>query len=264
MNILDQIINNTRKDLKDKKNKIPIEKLDDLAEQQVSGNVFHRFYKALNSSHIEIIAEVKRASPSRGIICKDFDPVRIAHEYANGGAAAISVLTEGKYFMGSIKYLTDIATQVNLPLLRKDFIIDKYQIYEAAAHSASAVLLIAAALSEQHLRDFLSLIHSLKMDALVEIHDRDELAKTLNTDAGIIGINNRDLRTFETRLEKSLDLVKEIPLDKIKVSESGIKSRRDITRLENAGFDAVLIGETLMRQPNRTAFIRELRGVSCG
>ena len=264
MNILNQIINETRKTVEEQKLKYPLEKVRELAEQQVTKAEPHRFYKALDSPQIGIIAEVKRASPSKGVICRNFDPVLIADEYGKGGANAISVLTEEKYFQGSITYLSQIAQKVSLPILRKDFIIDNYQIYEAAVNSASAVLLIVAALSEEQIRDYLNLIHTLKMDALVEVHNHNELEKALKTGANIIGINNRDLKTFKTNLQTSIDLVKAIPNGILKVSESGIKSRKDVIQLQDAGFDAVLVGEILMRQTDRTAFLHKLRGESCG
>jgi len=260
MDILTQIINNTQLTIKKRQSEIPLAVMREMANKATARKQPHSFYKALNTGKVEIIAEVKKASPSKGIICNDFDHLKIAHEYTQGGAAAISVLTEEKYFLGNLTYLSDIAQTASPPLLRKDFIVHEYQIYEAVVHSASAVLLIAAALETQQLKIFLQLIHELNMDALVEVHDRKELEKALTAEAKIIGVNNRDLKTFQTLLEKSLEMSEFIPNEKLKISESGIHTRADIIALEKAGYNAVLIGETLMRQSDRTAFLKQLRG----
>lgn len=264
LNILDQIINYTRERVKIDRSKTPLSQVRTSAQTVVNKLDDHRFFHALNQSSIQIIAEVKKASPSRGVICQDFDHLEIAHQYASGGAAALSVLTEEKYFQGSLQYLQDIAGQVALPVLRKDFIIDEYQIYQAAAAGASAILLIAAALTEKEIRDFHAAARALKMDALVEVHKMRELEKVLQTDAKIIGVNNRNLATFRVSLQTSLDLIKEIPDGLLKVSESGINSRQDVVALETAGFNAILVGETLMRQKDRKTFIENLRGIECG
>jgi len=264
MHILQQIIENTTEELKVRQQKVPLAEMRRLAEQKVAGKSPARFRKALETDGLGIIAEIKRTSPSKGLICSDFDPIRIAEQYESGGAAAISVLTDSKFFQGHLSYLSDVASHVQLPVLRKDFIVDEYQIYEAAAHSASAVLLLAVVLSEQQISDFLNLTHQLNMDALVEVHDRAELEKVLKTGAVIIGINNRNLRTFEVNIQTSLDLIKYIPNGKIKISESGLKTSSDFEMLQRAGFNGVLIGETLMRQNDRVKFLRQLRGESCG
>ena len=211
-------------------------------------------------NRIKFIAEVKKASPSAGIIREDFNYINIAKEYEAGGASAISVLTDKEFFKGDIRYLSEIKETVNLPVLRKDFIIDPYQIYEARAAGADLVLLIARILTKEQIEIFLSLSHKLGMECLVEVHDNDELEKVLETEAVIIGINNRNLDTFETNLETTLQLCHRIPECKIVVSESGIKTRADVLILEEAGIDAILIGETLMRSRDISQKIKELFG----
>ncbi len=261
MNILKEIITDTREALKKRKSELSATSMRNKAETVCKTRQPHRFYKALQTDNIAIIAEVKKASPSKGVICRDFDHLQIAYDYTRGGAAAISVLTEEKYFSGKLSYLADIAKTASPPLLRKDFIIDSYQVYEAAACSASAILLIAAALETAQLRELLSLVHELKLDALVEVHNAAELEKALLVEAAIIGVNNRNLETFHTTLKTSLELAKTIPADKIKVSESGIHNRADVLTLAKSGYNAVLVGEMLMQQADRTAGLRELRGV---
>lgn len=259
MNILDKIINNTREDLERKKSQQSLSEIRKLAELQTAKRL--SFAKALQRQETNIIAEVKKASPSKGVICQSFEPVAIAREYQQGGAAAISVLTNERFFQGSIQFLDDIAKAVSLPLLRKDFIIDAYQIYSAKAHSASAILLLVVALNYSQLCDYLALAHELGMDALVEVHNQDELETAVVSGANIIGVNNRDLTTFETSLETSLQLAPNMPAKCICVSESGLRTREDIEQLEKAGFDAFLIGETLMRQKDRPGYLKKLRGV---
>ncbi len=207
---------------------------------------------------IKFIAEVKKASPSAGIIREDFNYLNIAKEYEAGGASAISVLTDKEFFKGDLKYLSEIKKTVSLPVLRKDFIIDPYQIYEAKAAGADLVLLIARILTKEQIDTFLALTHKLGMESLVEVHDIDELNTVLETEASIIGINNRNLDTFETNIETTLQLCHLIPEEKIIVSESGIKTRADVLNLEKAGIDAILIGETLMRSQDITQKINEL------
>ncbi|MDD5451277.1 MAG: indole-3-glycerol phosphate synthase TrpC [Desulfovibrionales bacterium] len=211
---------------------------------------------------INIIAEIKRASPSAGMIAGNIDPSSVAMEYEMGGAAAISVLTDREFFAGDIAFLPQVRRTVSLPVLRKDFLIDPYQVYEARAYGADAILLIAAILGNRELKSFLDLTHGLGMEALVEVHDEHELHRVLETGAGVIGINNRNLKDFTVSLEATFNLCRKIPAGKIIVSESGIKTRSDIVRLEEAGIQAVLIGETLMRAPDRTKAIMELLGKS--
>jgi indole-3-glycerol phosphate synthase len=207
-----------------------------------------------------VIAEVKKASPSKGIIRQDFDPVRIADTYQASGASCLSVLTEKKYFQGSLEYLDAIRKTVGLPLLRKDFIVDEYQIYEARAAGADAILLIAACLDRRQLEDYLGIAAGLGLDVLVESHTGKELDKTLLAGSRIVGINNRDLTSFIVRLQTTFDLLNDIPDDRIVVSESGIKTRDDVMRLEKAGVDAVLVGESLMREKDIGKKVKELLG----
>lgn len=192
-----------------------------------------------------LIAEVKKASPSKGVIREDFHPLEIAQIYENGGAAALSVLTEERYFLGSPAYLQEIRAKVALPILQKDFIIDELQVYEARVLGADAILLIAAILEDRQMRDYFDLAQSLSLDVLVEIHSDKELARVIEW-APVIGINNRDLSTFETKIETTFRLLSEIPKDRTIVSESGIRTREELERLSEAGVHAVLIGETLM------------------
>ncbi|MGA2351511.1 MAG: indole-3-glycerol phosphate synthase TrpC [Terracidiphilus sp.] len=201
-----------------------------------------------------VIAEIKKASPSKGLIRADFDAAELARSYFAGGAAALSVLTDEPFFQGSLRNLELASAAVPLPCLRKDFMIDEYQIVEARAHGGDAILLIAAALSDAELVRFAQSAHSLSLDVLVEVHTAAELDRVLSTlgenGADAIGVNNRDLKTFEVRLETSLALVGRIPPAVVRVAESGIAAFEDLARLRAAGFDAFLIGESLMRQPD--------------
>jgi indole-3-glycerol phosphate synthase len=218
------------------------------------------FRSALAGRECRIIAEVKRRSPSRGLLSRDFDPARIASFYQENGAAAVSVLTDRDFFGGDKEYLIDIKGEIRLPLLRKDFIVDPCQIYEARLLGADAVLLIAGILEAQQLSDYLAVVEELGLAALVEVHDRQDLDKALASGAGIIGVNNRNLKTFVTDLRTSLDLVARIPEDRIVVSESGIRTRADIETLTAAGIHAFLVGETLMQAEDRGGKLRELMG----
>ena len=220
------------------------------------------FRKAISVKECAIIAELKRRSPSRGILREDFDPIKIASIYERNGAAAVSVLTDKHFFGGDKKYLGDIRENVSLPLLRKDFIIDAYQIYETRSLGGDALLLIAYLLEEKQLKEYIHLAGSLGLSALVEIHSCDELDKALAAEACIIGINNRDLKTFSIDLKTSLDIAPHIPADKIVISESGIHTRRDIEVLMKAGIHVFLIGEILMLSDNIGKKLRELSGVA--
>jgi indole-3-glycerol phosphate synthase len=209
-----------------------------------------------------VIAEIKKASPSKGLIRADFDPAWLAARYRVGGAAALSVLTDEPYFQGSLRNLELASAAVPLPCLRKDFMIDEYQIVEARAHRADAILLIAAALTDTELKHLADVAAGFSLDVLVEVHTTDELGRVLDvlgeTGANAIGVNNRDLRTFEVSLETSLALVEQIPASVVRVTESGIFTPADIARLRKAGFDAFLIGESLMRQHDPGAALAEL------
>lgn len=208
-----------------------------------------------------IIAEVKKASPSTGLLRADFDPVAIACTYEQNGAACISVLTDEPSFQGHLHYLKSIRSEVSLPLLRKDFILDRYQLLEARLAGADAVLLIAEVLDESALPRLLREASELGLQTLVELYERANLPRVLDSGARLIGINNRDLNTFQTRLEHTLDLIAAVPSDVCLVSESGIQTRGDLERLQAAGVRAVLIGETLMRAADIGAKLRELRGI---
>lgn len=217
------------------------------------------FTRALESDGMSFICEVKRASPSKGMISEDFPYLDIAREYEDIGASAISVLTEPHFFKGSDRYLEEIADTVRTPILRKDFIIDEYQIYRAKEIGASAILLIAAILDDRQLSGYREIAESLGMSVLVETHDEREVQRAVSSGAGIIGVNNRDLRNFTVDIGNSLRLRELIPDDVITVSESGIRGKEDISRLRDAGFDAVLVGETFMRSTDKRATIEAMR-----
>lgn len=218
------------------------------------------FARALKQKGISFICEVKKASPSKGLIAKEFNPVQQSKDYEAAGAAAISCLTELDYFLGSNEYLTQIAGSVSLPVLRKDFTVSPAQIYEAKIIGADAVLLITALLDAGELKEYLAITKSLGLDALTEVHDEAELAAALNAGAEIIGVNNRNLRDFTVDLTTSIRLKKLVPPGITFVAESGIKTSSDVAELEAAGADAVLIGETLMRSGNVRATLAQLAG----
>ncbi len=218
------------------------------------------FDQALRAPGMSFICEVKRASPSRGQICADFDPVAIACDYERAGAAAVSCLTEPFWFQGSDEYLAAIARTVGIPVLRKDFVVDEYMIYQARVLGASAVLLICAILSDEELCRYVALCHELGMSALVEAYAPEEVPRALAAGARVVGVNNRDLRTFEVDFGRSADLRPLVGPGRVFVSESGVETRADVERLEAAGVDAVLVGETLMRAPDRCAALADLAG----
>jgi indole-3-glycerol phosphate synthase len=222
------------------------------------------FLRSLRSAdeagQIAVIAEVKKGSPSKGIIRADFDPVAIARTYEANGATCLSVLTDEHFFFGHLDFLAGIRNEVNIPLLRKDFIVDDYQIYEARAAGADAILLIAAVLDLSRLQGFLALAGELSLDVLLEVHDERELAMALATDCPLVGINNRNLHTFVTDLGTTGRLCALMPPDRFAVAESGINSRDDVVRLRSAGARAFLVGESLMREQDFGRKLRELRG----
>jgi len=259
MTILDEIYKHKLSEVAENKRQVSIETLKEQCKKKQKARSFGAELKS--NTNIRIIAEIKKASPSLGIIRKDFNPVDIARIYEAGGAAAISVLTDEKFFQGNLSYLTDVKKSVNLPILRKDFIIDAYQIFEARSAGADAILLIAALLSKEEMQRYLDLAGQLGMDCLVEVHTEAELKKVLQTNANIIGINNRDLATFKTDLGTTLRLRPMIPAEKIVVSESGIKSRADVEKLKKEGVDAILVGETLMKSDDISSKLRELLGI---
>jgi indole-3-glycerol phosphate synthase len=219
------------------------------------------FRAALEAGGVRVVAEVKKASPSAGVIRSDFDPVAIARTYEANGAACVSVLTDEPSFQGHLSYLQKIREAIRLPLLRKDFLLDRYQLLEARCAGADAVLLIAEILPGDDLPHLLTQATELGLQALVELYDSDNLPRVLASGARLIGVNNRDLRTFHTRLEHTLELAKEMPPDVCLVSESGIRGRADVERLAAAGVRAVLVGETLMRAADVGAKLHELTGV---
>jgi len=224
------------------------------------GQPVRDFAAALTRDSLNVIAELKKGSPSRGLIRADFDPVALAKGFETAGAAALSVVTEEEFFQGELKYMRDARAAVGLPVLRKDFIVDPWQVWEARATDADTFLLIVAALSDAFLAELLALGRELGMEALVEVHSREELTRALAAGARIIGVNNRDLRTLDVRLETSAELISEIPHECIAVSESGLRTHEDLIRLRDAGFDAFLIGEHLMSQPDPAAALRVLLG----
>lgn len=243
--------------LTDAKKRRSLESL--LRQISLPANQPRRFHQACSRrDRINIIAEVKKASPSKGVLREDFDPIALAVEYERTGAAAISVLTEEDYFRGSLDHLIEIRRHVGVPLLRKDFIFDPYQMYESAAAGADAVLLIAAALETAQLMELRQLAEDLRLDALVEVHDHSDLEKAILAEASLIGVNNRNLRTFEVDLNVSLQLAELVPQETILVSESGITTRDHIERLRQAGFSAFLIGEHFMNSPQPGETLRRL------
>lgn len=220
------------------------------------------FEGALRKPGMQIIAEVKKASPSAGVIRADFDPVRIAHTYERHGAACVSVLTDGPFFQGDLQHLEQIRTVVGLPVLRKDFVLDRYQLLESRVAGADAVLLIAEILPGDELPRLYREARNLGLHVLVELHDEDQLPRVIDCGATIIGINNRNLRRFETRLEHTLQLAPRIPSDRCLVSESGIRTFEDVQQLSAVGVKAVLVGESLMRAPDIGTQLDVLRGIA--
>jgi indole-3-glycerol phosphate synthase len=253
--ILDKILATKKREVERNKRKV---KLFCLMECIARRQAPLDFAAALRGEGIKLIAEVKKASPSKGVLRPYFDPMALAKAYAESSAAAISVLTDAAYFQGSPEHLAAIRQTVGLPLLRKDFIYDEYQIYESAAYGADALLLITAILEPKQLIKMLAVSRSLGLGCLVEVHDKDELAKALESGAEIIGINNRNLKTFEADLNTTRDLRPLVPEDKIVVSESGISRREDVIKLEGWGVNAMLIGEALVTARNIPEKIKEL------
>lgn len=258
MNTLDEIVEYKKLELAHRKEQLPIEKIwSDMEKMPVPRD----FKSAISTpNRINLIAEIKKASPSAGEIVKNFDVKKIAKQYEEANADAISVLTETKYFQGDIFHI-DLVRQVSgLPILRKDFIIDEYQIYESRYFGADAVLFIAAILDIEKIKKFLKIANDLNLWAIVEVHTEKELKIVLNTDAEIIGINNRNLADLTVDLNTTLNLRKQIPGGKIIISESGIKTRQDVEKLKNAGINAVLIGEYLMKSQDIKKSAAELFG----
>jgi len=256
--ILDKIVASKQREIEEARNRVPVRQL----QSQLDKVPFVRhFQKALEEpGEIQIIAEVKKASPSAGVLRADFDPVAIAQTYEKHGAACISVLTDGPFFQGNLQHLSAIRQRTTVPLLRKDFILDRYQLLEARLFGADAVLLIAEILPMEQLPQLLHEAQELGLQALVELYDQENLSRVIDSGARLVGINNRNLHTFVTSLEHTLELAARVPTDVCLVSESGIRDRNDIRRLAQAGVRAVLIGETLVRAPDIGAKLDELRG----
>ncbi len=261
--ILDEIAAKTKERIEQQKKQVPLEQLkehlfDADGYQEPEHNF--AFECALAEPNISFICEVKKASPSKGVIVEDFPYLEIAKEYEQAGASAISVLTEPYYFKGDNRYLKEIASQVKIPVLRKDFVVDEYMIYEAKLLGASAVLLICSILDEERLQQYQEIAHSLGLSVLVEAHTQEEIEMALRCKARIIGVNNRNLKDFTVDVENSLRLKKMVPGDVLFVSESGMKTSEDIRKLRESGVDAVLIGEALMRSNDKKKFLEALRG----
>jgi indole-3-glycerol phosphate synthase len=258
--ILDQIVQSKRREVEAAQRRMPLEELE---AQAAEAPPVRDFRAALaGPGPIRLIAEVKKASPSAGVIRADFEPISIARAYQAHGAACLSVLTDAPYFRGHLSYLARIRAAVVVPLLRKDFLIDEYQVVEARMAGADAVLLIAEILDDAALAALLARARSLGMAALVELHDEANLDRVLAAGADLVGINNRDLRRFVTDLAQTLRLRDRIPPEVVLVSESGISTRADVERLERAGVSAVLVGESLMRQPDVGLAVERLLGLA--
>lgn len=258
MTILDEIVAKTRERIHARRVQMPIEGLRAQAEALPADTGFP-FEQALQAQGISFICEVKKASPSKGLIASDFPYVQIAKDYETAGADAISCLTEPYYFQGQDAYLKEIASEVRIPVLRKDFTVDPYMIYEAKVLGASAILLICAALEDGELKEYFTIADSLGLSALIEAHTEKEVERALDCGGRIIGVNNRDLKTFQVDITTSIRLRRMVPKDRIYVSESGIRTGEDIARLYENGTDAVLIGETLMRAPEKKSMLDRLR-----
>jgi indole-3-glycerol phosphate synthase len=258
MSVLDRIVEATRADVERRRREVPLAQL----EQALAGRVVEdrTFREALIRPGVSLIAEHKRRSPSAGDIRPGSSVSEVVSAYERGGAAALSVLTERDSFGGSIDDLREARATSWLPILRKDFIVDRYQVYESATAGADAILLIVAALEDDHLAALLADGNALELDVLVEVHDEEELETALELDADIIGINNRDLRDFSVDVERTYELLSDIPAGKTVVSESGFRTREQLDDLERVGVDAVLVGESLMRAPDLEAACRALAG----
>ncbi|MBR1591858.1 MAG: indole-3-glycerol phosphate synthase TrpC [Ruminococcus sp.] len=259
MTILDKLAECTLKRVENSKKIRPLKNVMETALSMPRGS--SEFEKALKKPGISFICECKKASPSKGIIAENFPYLKIAQEYEAAGADCISVLTEPEYFLGSDEYLREIAENVNIPCIRKDFTVDEYMIYDAKIMGAKAVLLICSILTAEQISGYLKICDELGISALVEAHDSDEIKTSVNAGAKIIGVNNRNLKDFSVDTDNSRKMRELVPEDIIFVSESGVKSAEDIKLLREIGADAVLIGETLMKAPDKSAKLRELKGL---
>ena len=258
MNILEQLAAHAKERVALAEQACPLEIIREKASRMEKGD--GSFEKALKRPDLSFICECKKASPSRGVIAENFPYLQIAREYQEAGADAVSVLTEPKWFLGSDRYLREIAETVSLPCLRKDFTVDDYMIYEAKLLGASAILLICSILSSRQLREYLQVCETLGLSALVETHDEGEIDMALEAGARIIGVNNRNLRDFSVDTENSRRLREQIPAEVLFVSESGVRTAADAAALREIGADAVLVGEAMMRAKDKRAMLAELRG----
>lgn len=258
---LKKIVAHKQEELRLLKTRSPLRELREQSRDMAPTRGFEAALRQKNDQgRTAVIAEVKKGSPSRGLIRSDFDPLEIAHIYEANGATCLSVLTDEYFFMGHLDYLTRIRGEISLPLLRKDFILDAHQIYQARCAGADAILLIAAILEQTRIVDFISLARELSLDILLEVHDEEEMETALRTDCTLIGVNNRNLRTFSTDLATTGRLASMLPPERLLVAESGIATRADILRLTADGADAFLIGESLMRETDIGAKLRTLLG----
>jgi indole-3-glycerol phosphate synthase len=260
MSVLDRIVEDTREELDRRRERVPLSDLEARVAERRDGDAFRPFAEALTQPGLSIIAEHKRRSPSAGVIREGATVEDVVRAYERGGAAALSILTEPFHFGGSLDDLSEAHRATGLPVLRKDFIVDRYQLYEAAAAGADAVLLIVAALEPDELDGLLREAWELDLDALVEVHDERELEIALDVEADVLGLNNRDLSDFSVDLERTYELLSDVPAGKTVVSESGFSTREQLDELERVGIDAVLIGETFMRARDLEQAVRDLAG----
>lgn len=257
--ILKKILHRKQQEIAERSSRVPQSKLQEMAENALPVRGFVEAMQAkMAAGHSAVIAEIKKASPSKGLLRADFRPADIAQSYQTGGAACLSVLTDKDFFQGHEAYLQQARAACDLPVIRKDFIIDPYQVFEARAINADCILLIVAALDDQQLEDLSQLALQLDMDVLVEVHDADELQRALLLNLPLIGINNRDLRTFDTRLQTTLDLLKQIPDETIVVTESGIHTPADVALMREHDVNAFLVGEAFMRAADPGIALSEL------
>ena len=245
MNILEEIVAKTKSKLEEKKHRVSLEELSSKIDFENLKET--NFKESLQNKAEAIIAEIKKASPSAGIISDDFDPVSKSKEYESFGASALSILTEEDYFLGNIQYLKDVKATTSLPILRKDFIVDEYQIYESKLIGADCILLIASILNDEELKNFSEIAERLKLDYIIEVHDEEELQRVQHFTNAIIGVNNRDLKTFDVDINNSVELKKTFEGENIFIAESGIKSKKDIEYLQQHNINVFLIGESLMK-----------------
>lgn len=255
--ILDQLVEATKVRIEKEKKEIPLEIVKEKALKMEKGDF--AFEKAIKEGDISFICEVKKASPSKGVIAEDFPYVQIAKDYEEAGVNCISVLTEPDYFKGDKKYLKEISEQVSIPIIRKDFVIDEYMIYDGKIHGASCVLLICSILNRDTIKKYINICDDLGISALVEAHDENEIKMAIDAGARMIGVNNRDLKTFTVDIGNSERLRKLVPDDILFIAESGIKTNKDIKRLRDANVNGVLIGEAFMRAADKKKMLEELR-----